>query len=159
MKYRPLLLIIGFLVFLAACAQVTPSPTAEMPDLAFAPKLSMYEAGKVHFELGIANEAGPEQPMVEDANIRAVITDSDGKIRNQMSIVDMPHIPAGETVFPLTYEAVYDPGDYIMSLTGKGVASLSLNFEIREVDGLSRLAAHPKYIDPHTEFTIDNLEQ
>jgi len=156
MKKSGLILIIGLVFALSACAEMTPSPTDEMAELAFEPKLTMFEAGKVHFELGISNVSGPDQPMVEDVNIRAVVTNEEGAIRNQMTIVDLPQIPAGEGKFPMTYEAVYDPGQYAMSITGEGIPSLSFSFEVREEDGILKLAAHAKYIDPHTGFTIDD---
>lgn len=73
--------------------------------------------------------------MVEGANILAVITDEDGQIRNQMTIVDRPKISSGETVFPLTYDAIYDPGSYTISISGEGVPPLSVPFEIREIEG------------------------
>ena len=156
MKKRSLILVIGLIFVLSACAEMTPSPTAEMAEITFDPKLTMFEAGKVHFELGIANASGPDQPMVEDVNIRAVVTNEAGVIRNQMTIVDLPSIPSGESKFPLTYEAMYDEGQYVMSITGEGIPSLSFPFEIREEGGLLKLAAHPNFIDPHTGFTIDD---
>lgn len=158
MKKIGLILIIGLVFVLSACAEMTPSPTAEMAELAFEPKLTMYESGRVVFKLGIANTAGPDQPMVDDVNIRAVVTNEEGIIRNQMSIVDLPSIPTGEVKSPLTYEATYDPGQYVMSITGEGIPSLSFPFEVREVDGLVKLAAHSQYIDPHTGFTIDDSD-
>lgn len=130
-----LLIILGVLFVLPACAQMTPSPTDEIAELTFEPKLTMFESGKVHFELGIANTSGKEQAMVEGANILAVITDEDGQIRNQMTIVDRPKISSGETVFPLTYDAIYDPGSYTISISGEGVPPLSVPFEIREIEG------------------------
>lgn len=154
-----LLIALGLLILLSGCAQLTATPTGATPELSFEPKLSMYEAGKVHFEFGIANEAGSDQPMVDDVNIRAVVTNEEGEIRNQMTIVDLSPISAGETAFPLIYEAVYDPGQYEMSISGEGIPSLSLNFEIREEDNVLKLAAHPDYIDPHTGFTIDEPGQ
>ena len=158
MKKSRLVLIIGLVFILSACAEMTPSPKAEVAELAFAPKLTMFESGKVHFELGIENTSGPDQPMVDDVNIRAVVTNEEGVIRNQMTIVDLPSIPAGEAKFPLTYEAMYEEGQYVMSITGEGIPSLSFPFEIRKEDGLLKLAAHPKYIDPHTGFTIDDSD-
>jgi len=41
-----------------------------------------------------------------------------------------------------------------MSITGEGMPPLSVPFEIREIEGLIKLAAPPGYIDPHTEFTL-----
>jgi len=118
----------------------------------------MFESGKVQFDLGIANPSGSNQPMVDDVNIQAVVTNQEGNIRNQMTIVDLPSIPAGEAKYPLTYEAIYDPGQYEMSITGEGIPTLTFPFEIREEDGILKLAAHPQYIDPHTGFTIDDLD-
>jgi hypothetical protein len=128
------------------------------PELRFTPRITMFEEGKVQFELGIVNQADRDQPMVEDVNIQATITDEDGKIRNQMRMVDVGPIQAGGTVFPLTYEAVYDPGRYVVSLTGEVLPSLSFPFEIREEDGIRKLAAPPEFIHPHTEFTLDAPE-
>ena len=158
MKKVGLFLMIGIFFMLSACAEMTASPTAEMAELAFDPTLTMFESGKIHFELGIANMAGPDQPMVDDVDIQAVVTNEDGDIRNRMTIVDLPSIPAGESKSPLTYEAVYEPGKYVMSITGEGIPSLAFPFEVREVDGLLKLAAHPDYIDPHTGFTIDDRD-
>ena len=154
MKKIKIFLILSFLVILCACEQASPSPTPAEPSLRFVPQLSMFEEGKVHFELGIANESAQDQPVIKDTNIRAVVTDEAGKIRNQMTIIDRPAVPGNETVFPLTYEAVYDPGRYVLSLTGETIPSLSFSFEIREVDDLRKLAAPYDYINPHTEFTI-----
>ncbi len=149
---------IVLLLMLSACADMTSSPTVEMPELTFEPKLTMYESGRVHFDLGVANISGPDQPMVEDVIIRVVVTDEKGAIRNQMTIENLPQIPAGEAKFPLTYEAIYAPGQYVISITGEDIPSLSFSFEIRDVDGFLKLAAHPDYIDPHTGFTIDDRD-
>jgi len=146
------------LIILAACAPVEGTPEAPEPELSFTPKLTMFEEGKVHFELGIANEAERDQPMIEDVNIQATITDEAGKIRNQLRIVDIGPISQGESEFPLTYEAVYDPGRYVVSLTGEVLPSMTFPIEIREEDGIRKLAAPPEVIDPHTEFTIDAPE-
>lgn len=43
-----LLIILGLLFVLPACAQMTPSPTDEIAELTFEPKLTMFESGKVH---------------------------------------------------------------------------------------------------------------
>lgn len=150
-------LLFGFFL-LTACAPTEATPTEVEPDLSFVPRLTMFEEGKVHFELGIANEAGRDQPMIEDVNIQATITDEAGKIRNQMRIVDIGPIQEGESEFPLTYEAVYDPGRYVVSLTGEVLPSMTFPIEIREEDGVRKLAAHPEVINPHTEFTIDASE-
>jgi hypothetical protein len=158
MNKRQWILLIGLVFLLSACADMTPTPTDEMAEIAFEPKLTMFESGRVSFKLGIANTSGPDQPMVDDVNIRAVVTNEEGGIRNQMTIVDLPSIPAGETKSPLTYEAVYEPGQYVMSITGEGIPSLSFSFEVREEDGILKLAAHPQFIDPHTGFTIDDSD-
>jgi len=155
-KFGPWLLLVFF--FLTACAPSELTPTPVSPELRFVPRMTMFEEGKVHFELGIANEAEHEQPMLEDVNVQATITDESGKIRNQMRIVDIGPIPPNESEFPLTYEAVYDPGRYVVSLTGEVLPSLAFSFEIREEDDIRKLAAPPEFIDPHTEFTVDAPE-
>ncbi|MDF1519126.1 MAG: hypothetical protein RQ728_06410 [Brevefilum sp.] len=143
------------LLILSACSQKTPEPGVETSAFKFEPKLTMYEPGKVVFKLGITNTSNSDQTKGEDADICGVVTDEDGEIRNQMTIVERPKISSGETVFPLTYEAIYDPGSYTMSISGEGVPPLSVSFEIRDIEGLLKLAVHPGYIDPHTGFTID----
>ena len=154
MKRMKMILIITIFVLLSACAEMQPSPTVQEPALQFAPKLTMHEEGKVHFELGVINEASQEQPTIKDANIRAVVTNQDGMIRNQMSIVDLGPIPEDTAVYPMTYDAFYDPGQYMMTLTAENIPTLSIPFEIREEDGDIKLAAPHEYIDPHTGFTI-----
>ena len=136
---------------LSACG---PSEQTAAPQLQFVPKLTMYESGVVHFEVGVMNESGQEFAGLEDVNIRVVVTDVDGEIRNQMRIIDLGRIQANEEVYPLTYEAEYDPGRYVASLTGEGIPSLSVPFEIRVIGGLRKLAAPPDFIDPGTEFTL-----
>ena len=148
------ILLLG-MVFLVACAPAAETPEEVEPDLSFVPRITMFEEGKVQFELGIANEAGRDQPMIEDVNIQATITDEDGKIRNQMRIVDVGPIPVDGTEVPLTYEAVYETGRYVVSLTGEVLPSRAFPFEIREEDGVRKLAAPPEVINPHTEFTLD----
>jgi len=44
-------------IFLTACAELEPSPTEQTPELRFVPMLTMYEEGKVHFEIGVVNDA------------------------------------------------------------------------------------------------------
>ena len=156
-KNFPRWLLLG-VILLTACAPAMSTPEEVEPDLGFVPQITMFEEGKVHFELGIANEANRDQPMIEDVNIQATVTDEAGKIRNQMRIVDIGPIMANQSEFPLTYEAVYDEGRYVVSLTGEVIPSLKFTFEIREEDGVRRLAASPEFINPHTEFTIDDLE-
>lgn len=158
MKKTFIFTILVLMLVLSACVQKTPEPGVETSVFMFEPKLTMYEPGKVVFKLGITNTSNADQNKGEDADIRAVVTDKVGEIRNQMTIVDRPEISAGETVFPLTYEAIYDPGSYKMSITGEGVQPLTVSFEIREIDGELKLAANPGFIDPHTGFTIDDLD-
>lgn len=158
MKRQMNLLLVSFVLMLSACVNVSPSTTEELPSLAFEPRMTMFEAGKVHFELGVHNRANRSQPALDDVNIRAVITDQDGDVRNQLSIIDLGPIEADKTVYPLTYEAVYTKGIYEMTLTAEGIPTRVINFEIREEEGVSMLAAAPDMIDPHTEFTIDDLQ-
>jgi hypothetical protein len=154
MKETFLFTILGLLLVLSACFQKTPEPGAETLALEFEPKLTMYEAGKVVFKLGIRNTSPIDQAMGEGADIAAVVTDEEGEIRNQMTIVDRPKISAGETIYPFTSEASCDPGSYTMSITEEGVAPLSVPFEIREIDGKLKLAAPPGLIDPHIDFPV-----
>ena len=84
-----------------------------------------------------------------------IITGEEGKIRNQMRIVDVSPIRENETEFLLTFKAVYGPSRYVVSLTGEVLPSLSFPFEIREEDGIRKLAAALEFIQPHTEFTLD----
>jgi hypothetical protein len=140
---------------LTACTPGESPPEATDPELKFVLKMTMFEEGRVHFELGVANETNREQPMIEDANIQATITDKAGKIRNQTRIVDIGPILGDQFEVPLTYESVYDPGKYVVSLTGEGLPSLNFPFEILEEDGVRKLAAPPEFIEPHTGFTID----
>ncbi len=155
-KINRILLAAVALLVLSACAELEATPTEQIPNLRFVPMLTMYEEGKVHFEIGIVNEANQAFSGAEDVNIRAIVTNEEGKIRNQMTILDLGPIPAQDSAYPLLYEAVYDPGKYVMSLTGENIPSLSLAFEIREEDGIRKLVAHPDYIDPHTGFTISD---
>ena len=162
MKKVKIIAIVGAVLFLvAACAPMTPSPTPQPPELSFSPRMTMFEEGKITFELGVNNDGNTPSSEIDDVNIRAVITDEQGKIRNQMTIVDLGAIPAGGRTAPLVYEAVYDEGSYVMSLTGEDLTSLTIPFEIREEDDIRMLAAPAEYINPHTEFTIDshNLEE
>ncbi|MDY6866755.1 MAG: hypothetical protein SVT56_02455, partial [Chloroflexota bacterium] len=78
--------------------------------------------------------------------------------RNQMTILDLGPILAQDSAYPLLYDAVYDPGTYVMSLTGKDIPSLSLTFEIRDENDIRKLAAPPEFIDPHTGFTISDSD-
>ncbi|MFW5714264.1 MAG: hypothetical protein ACOCYU_06290 [Brevefilum sp.] len=157
LKYFGRWLLLGFILF-TACAPAEATPEVLEPELRFVPRITMFEEGKVHFELGLTNEASRDQPMVEAVNIQVTVTDGAGKIRNQMKIVDVGPIAANQAEFPLTYEAVYDPGKYVVSMTGEVLPSLTFPFEIREEDGVRRLAAPPEFINPHTEFTIDSPE-
>lgn len=90
MKETFLFTILVLLLVLSACSQKTPELGAETLALEFEPKLTMYEAGKVVFKLGIRNTSPIDQAMGEGADIAAVVTDEEGKIRNQMTIVDRP---------------------------------------------------------------------
>lgn len=157
MKIIRKLLLLSVVFLLSACAGAETSPTLEMPALQFEPKITMFEEGKVHFELGIANQANSEQPTIEDASVRVVVTDRAGKIRNQMTIFHLGPIPANETVFPADYEAVYDPGRYTISLTGEDIPSLSFEFTIRENNDVRTLVAPAEFIDPFTEFTSSDV--
>lgn len=147
-------LLIGMLFWAACVPAAEPSKVID-PDLRFAPRITMFEKGKVQFELGISNEPGGDQPRIDDGNIQVTITEEKGKIRNQMQVVDVGLIQENHTEFSLTFEAAYDPGRYVVSLTGEVLPSLSFPFEIREEDGIRKLAAAPKSIQPHTEFTLD----
>ena len=157
MKHLKFLLLMTIFIILSACAPTTPttSTTTEIaPLLNFAPKMTMFEEGKVQFEFGIANNSNRQRDAIEDANIRLIVTNKEGKIRNQMTIVDIQAIEADETIIPLIYEAVYDIGAYNLSMTGQGIESLSVEFEIRDIGGVRKLAASGRYIDPFTEFTV-----
>jgi hypothetical protein len=157
MKTIRVLLLAMFLMVMTGCAELEPAatPTEELPALVFSPKITMYEAGKIHLEIGIANQSGKEQVMIEDISIRAVITDEAGQLQNQLDLVDLGPIQANETAIPLIFEGLYIEGNYVISLTGKDIASFSLPFEIVVRGGLDRLSAPSEYIDPATEFTIE----
>ena len=114
----------------------------------------MFEEGKVQIELGVVNISNRRSPAIKDANLRLIVTNKEGKIRNQMTIVEIQEIDADEAVFPLVYEAVYETGAYTLSMTGKGIQSLSIDFEIRDIGGVRKLAAPSRFIDPFTEFTV-----
>lgn len=60
-----------------------------------------------------------------------IVTNKEGKIRNQMTIVEIQEIDTDEVIYPLVYEAVYETGGYTLSMTGNGIESLSVDFEIR----------------------------
>jgi len=154
MKRIKFLMFISILMLLSACAGLEASPTMQAPVLKFIPKMTMVEEGQVHFELGVINDANHEQLGIQGVDIRAVVTNEEGKIRNQMTIVDLGPIPEDTSVYPMTYDAMYDPGKYEMTLTGEYLPSLTLAFEVREEDGILKLAASHEYIDPHTGFTV-----
>lgn len=137
-------------ILLSACSSTNQSNASE---LKFAPKLTMYEAGVVHFELGLMNESSREFTGKKDINIQVTVTDDNGKIRNQMQIHDLPIIAANGEIYPLNSDAEYDAGQYTATLTGEGIPSLSVPFEIRVNSGQLSLVAPPDFIDPHTEFT------
>ena len=147
---KMMILLIAVAAILPACAT---SQNTQAPELRFVPKITMYEAGVVHFELGISNESDQEFSGMSDINLRIVVTDADGKIRNQMQILDLGRIPAKEVVYPLSYDAEYDFGQYKASLSGEGIPSLSVPFEIGLNDGLKMLAAPSEFINPFTDFT------
>ena len=153
-----LLLLIFSVVLLAACEQIEPTPTEQTPDLAFSPNISMFEEGKVYLEIGITNEAMQSQDAVEDVQIRAVVTDERGKIRNSMILSNLPEIASQETVYPISLEAEYDPGLYVVSISGDIIPSLTFQFEVREEDDIRKVAAHSDFINPFTEFTISAPE-
>ncbi len=50
------------LLALTACAELEPTPTEQTPNLSFMPVMTMYEEGKVHFEIGITNKADVDYP-------------------------------------------------------------------------------------------------
>jgi hypothetical protein len=157
MKHLKIFLLMTIFVVLSACApttQTTPTTTEIAPILNFAPKMTMFEEGKVQFELGIVNLSNRTREAIKDANIRMIVTNQEGKIRNQMTIVEIQAIEADETITPLIYEAVYDVGAYTLSMTGQGIESLSVDFEIRDIGGVRKLAAPGRYVDPFTEFTV-----
>ena len=154
MKQFRIIIIAIVLVFLSACEAGTQEPTETSPALNFSPKISMFEEGKVQIELGISNTSNRVSPAIEDANIRMIVTNKEGKIRNQMTIVEIQEIDADEVIYPLVYEAVYEMGAYTLSMTGNGIESLSIDIEIRKIGGIRKLAAPSRYIEPFTEFTI-----
>ncbi len=154
MKRQNFLLITIILAFLSACAPSAPTATETIPLLNFAPKMTMFEEGKVQFELGIVNTSNRTHNAIEEANIRMIVTNKEGKIRNQMTIVEIQEIEVDETIYPLVYEAVYETGSYTLSMTGNGIESLSIDFEIRDIGGIRKLAAPSRFIDPFTEFTV-----
>ena len=154
MKRIKILIIFVILIFLSACDVNTQTSTPTTPMLNFSPKISMFEEGKVQIELGITNISNRRHPAIEDANIRMIVTNKKGKIRNQMTILEIQAIDADEAIYPLIYEAVYETGAYTLSMTGKGIESLSIDIEIRDIGGVRKLAAPSRYIDPFTEFTI-----
>lgn len=153
MRTIRVLLIAGFILVASACAEVQPSPTVEAPSLRFEPRITMFEEGKVHFEMGIANQRNSDQAAIDNADIRMVVTNQAGKIRNEMTIVHLGSISGNETITPLEYDGVYEPGRYVASLTSKVVPTLNLNFEIREENDVRILVAPVEFVDPHTEFT------
>ena len=150
MKKLTILSILAVIV-LSACGSMNQTNT---PELKFAPKLTMYEEGIVHFEVGVLNQSSQKFSGKKDINIQVIVTDDDGKIRNQMQILDLGAIAANDEIVPFTSDAEYEAGQYIASLTGEGIPSLSVPFEIREDAGVRSLAAPPDFIDPGTEFTI-----
>lgn len=146
------LTILSFLavILLSACSSTNQSTVSE---LKFVPKLTMYEAGVVHFEVGIMNESSGDFTGKKDVNIQVIVTDDNGKIYNQVQIHDLPMIAANGEIYPFNSDVEYDAGQYTATLTGEGIPSLAVPFEIRIEAGLRSLAAPPDFIDPGTEFT------
>ena len=154
MKQFKILLMTIILIFLSACEVSTQTPTTTTPVLNFSPKMTMFEEGKIQIELGVVNISNRRSPAIKNANLRLIVTNEEGKIRNQMTIVEIQEIDADEAVYPLVYEAVYETGAYTLSMTGNGIESLSIDFEIRDIGGVRKLAAPSRFIDPFTEFTV-----
>lgn len=138
------------IIVLSACGSLNETNSAQ---LKFAPKLTMYEAGVVHFEVGVMNESTGKFAGKKDVNIQVIVTDDNGKVRNQMQIHDLPTIAANDGIILVTNDAEYETGQYTATLTGEGIPSLELPFEIRGEAGQISLAAPPDFIDPHTDFT------
>jgi hypothetical protein len=147
-------LLVLILSAITGCGLFQPEGSTDSAELRFDPKLTMFEAGVVTFRVGAVNEADVDAAPLEQADIEVVVTDAEGEIRNQMYLVGLPAIPAGESVHPLEYEASYEPGVYTVSFEGEGLPDLTLTFRIEEESGMRKLAAHPDWIDPYTEFVI-----
>ncbi len=154
MKLIKHMLFFTVLISITGCGLLDSVNETEVPALRFDPKLTMYDAGVVTFNVGVANESGVDAPPLNQADIDVVVTDEAGEVRNQMYLADLTSIPAGESVHPLIYEASYKSGFYTMSITGETLPDLTLNFRIEAVDGVPKLVAHPDWIDPYTAFTV-----
>jgi hypothetical protein len=141
----------------AGCGQLDAQDEMVVSGLRLVPRLTMFDEGEVHFEFGVLNESGSRISRMEDANIEITVTDQGGEIRNQMWIAELPALAPGESVYPLTIDAVFVPGEYEVQMTGKDMSDhLTFRFEIIEQDDGVVLAAHPDLIDPHTEFTVSD---
>ncbi len=151
--YRWMILIL-LASLLSGCGLFNREPEETTPMLVFDPKLTMYESGEITFKIGVANESKTTISPVDDVNIEAVVMDDQGVIRNQMTIVEIETVPAGGSVHPLTYKAVYETGRYVMRLTGNNLPTLEVPFEVIEEEGVQKLVSLPDWIDPYTEFVI-----
>lgn len=142
------------ILFTHACAPRTPKST----DLRIQPTLTMYDEGVLHFTLGITNEGKGDFSGMDDAAIQVVVEDTSGVVRNQLQLNSLEDIPAGESIFPLSYEAEYEPGRYTVTLNGKNISSLTIPFEIRKSGDDRILAVSPLYLDPYTELTVSETD-
>lgn len=156
MTFVRMLLLLMLMSGLTGCGIYDNLRPEAAPDLRFEPRLTMLSEGMVTFKIAVSNHSETASPEMPDADIIAVITDSEGSVRNQMRLVDLAPLPGGETIAPLTYEAEFTPGEYTLRLSGEGIPVLELSFRIVEADGVRKLAAHPEWIDPHTEFVISD---
>lgn len=158
MKKMYLIFVVAILA-LSACSSPPQSQTPNPIALRFAPKLSMFEEGTVHFEVGVANDSQEDFTGMKEANVQVVVTSESGEIRNQMWIGELSTIPGREAVYPLIYEAVYEIGLYVATFSGEDIPTLSVPFEIRDENGTIMLAASPEFIDPYTEFTLTEVKR
>jgi hypothetical protein len=145
-------------LLLTGCAAPEQLQTQAPVSLRFVPQLSMFEEGTVHFEFGVANDSQAEFTGMKDVNIQVVVMDDAGEIRNQMWIKELHTIPGEDSNFPLIYEAIYEPGTYDVTITGKEIPTMSFSFQIRVVDGVHMLVASPEFVNPFTEFTITEVD-
>ncbi len=142
----------------AGCGQLDAQDETTASGLRLVPRLSMFNEGEVHFEFGVLNESESRVSRMEDANIEITVADQWGEMRNQMWIDELPALAPGESIYPLTIDAVFAPGEYEVRVTGKDIPDLTFWFEIIEQDDGVVLAAHPDWIEPYTEFTISDPE-
>jgi hypothetical protein len=136
---------------------ITPACTSTVPksaEMHFQPKLTMHDEGVLYFTLGITNEGTGDFSGMDDAGIQVVVEDTSGVVRNQLQLDSLEDIPAGESIFPLSYEAEYEPGRYTVTLKGKNISSLTIPFEIRKRGDDRILVVSPLYLDPYTELTL-----